>query len=421
MMNWRKYVHELTDDQVDSDFDHHSSEYAERNDELLKELREKCPVAWSENHGGYFVVTSYDTVSTAAKDWATYSSGNDEGAGPKQGGLHPTNPHKNGIQEEDPPKHLEIRKPLNKYFSRTAVKELEPEIRQYASWAIDQVIESGECDLSTDVFTTVTALVTNKLLGLPLNEASKHAEAMHDILKIPPGSSERAAAEELLQWSLGQFREAALARREDPSDDIISAIATMKVGGDLLPLEEVVGGSYLFMSGGVDTTSALLSNTFVYLDKNPDLRRQLMENPNMLEGACEEFIRYFSPVQGLARTVTKDCTLGAQSLSTDDRVLLSFAGANMDATVFEEPESVQIARRPNPHVGFGAGVHRCIGKHVASSMFCITVEQVFARMLDLRIDHEKSRRYQSLGIINGWDSVWARFTPGTRVTTTTVL
>lgn len=398
------------------DFDHHSHAYVERGIEILRGFQRRCPVAWTKDHGGYWVATRHEDVTAVFKDDGTYSSENWQGQGARQGVLHPPTPHKEGMMEEDPPKFFAYRRPLTKYFSASAIEQIRPEIEDYASLAIDRVIESGEAELVMSVFAAVPALLTNRFLGLPLHEATKHALAMQMAFSIPPDGrpEDRAKADELFQWSTDAFRAAAIERRESPTDDLISLVSNLRVDGELLDMDEVVGNSFLLMSGGISTTTALLANVFMYFDEHPETRNWIKEDYSRLKVAGQEFLRYFSPVQGLARTATEQCSLGAATIEENERVWMAMGAANRDPEVFPNPDELNLERSPNRHVAFGAGMHRCMGSHMAMAMFEIVTEQALRRMPDLKIDRDRSRRYQSTGVLNGWAELWGTFTPGDR-------
>lgn len=396
------------------DFDHHAREYVERGMEIMRGLQQKCPVGWSEQYGGYWVASKHHDVTEIFKDDDAYSSENWQGRGPRQGVLHPPSPHKEGMMEEDPPKFFEYRRPLTKHFSHAAIEKIRPDIEDYTSWAIDQVIESGEVELVGSVFSAVPALLTNRFLGLPLREATKHALAMQMAFSIPPDGplEERARADALFQWSMDRFRAAAIERRENPNDDLISMVSNLRVDGELLPMEEVVGNTFLLMSGGISTTTALLSNVFTYFDEHPETRAWIKEDYSRLKNAGQEFLRYFSPVQGLARTATKQCTLRGVTIQEDERIWMAMGAANRDPEVFPNPDELDLERSLNKHVAFGVGLHRCIGSHMAMAMFEIITEQTLRRMPDLKIDRARSTRYQSTGVLNGWSQLWGTFAPG---------
>ena len=151
------------------------------------------------------------------------------------------------------------------------------------------------------------------------------------------------------------------ARRENPQDDIISYLVQQEVDDRPVTDDEVFSIVDLLLAGGVGTTASLVSNTVVWLYKNPDVRQQLIDDPSLLDKAIEEFLRYFSPTQALARTVVQDTEFHGCPMKVGDRVLLAWSSANRDAQQFENPDELDIKRWPNRHMAFGMGVHRCAG------------------------------------------------------------
>jgi cytochrome P450 len=126
-------------------------------------------------------------------------------------------------------------------------------------------------------------------------------------------------------------------------------------------------------------------------------------------------MRYYSPVPGLARTVTQDCVVGGQQLKENDRLWLSWAGANLDSKAFADAETVQLDRAPNRHLAFGTGIHRCIGANIAKVTWKVTVERVLERMGDFVLDLDACVPFPTIGAGNGWLKTPATFTPGTRL------
>ncbi len=171
----------------------------------------------------------------------------------------------------------------------------------------------------------------------------------------------------------------------------------------------------LLLSGGVGTTASLVSNTVVWLHEHQEVRQDLVEHPEKMDRAIEEFLRFFSPTQGLARTVTKDTEFMGCPMKEGDRVLLSWASANRDGELFEAPDELDIERWPNRHTAFGIGVHRCAGAHLGRAMAKELLSQIINRMGDYEVDRSKLVRYPHQGTNNGWTEIPATFTPGPRL------
>jgi cytochrome P450 len=189
----------------------------------------------------------------------------------------------------------------------------------------------------------------------------------------------------------------------------------MEVDGEKLNDETVIAMCNLIIAGGNDTTTSLLSNAFIYLSEHPDQRAWLLESPaERIPMACEEFLRFYTPTQGLARTVTADVEIGGHSLKPGDRVLMSFASANRDPDVFDRPDEIVLDRWPNKHQAFGLGLHRCLGSNLTRIEFRVVLEEVLRRMPDFVVDADASHPYETIGIVNGWIDMPATFTPGPR-------
>ncbi|HET9555666.1 MAG TPA: cytochrome P450, partial [Actinomycetota bacterium] len=204
------------------------------------------------------------------------------------------------------------------------------------------------------------------------------------------------------------------AKRDDPGDDLLSALVRADIDGRRLTDRELQGVLWNLIGGGLDTTTSLTALTLHHLDAHPDLRDRLAAEPALLGPATEEFLRYFSVNETLTRTVTRDTTLGGQALCRGEHLMLSWLSANRDEAVFDRAGEVVLDRDVNPHLAFGVGPHRCIGMHLARTMFQVLVAAVLARMPDCRVDREATRFYAGNPELNGVVTMPATFTPGAR-------
>jgi cytochrome P450 len=168
------------------------------------------------------------------------------------------------------------------------------------------------------------------------------------------------------------------------------------------------------VGGGLDTTTSLTSLALHHLDMDTDQRAWLAADADRLVIATEEYLRYFSVNETLTRTVTRDVELGGQQLKKGDVVLISWLSANHDEAEFERPGDVVLDRAPNRHLAFGVGPHRCIGMHLARTMFQVIVRQVLRRMPDYRVDRDATRFYSGNPTLTGIVSMPATFSPGRR-------
>jgi cytochrome P450 len=406
------------DERTSTQFDHHSPAYAENSTEINAELRAKCPVAHTEAHGGFYVVSRYDDVTAAAKNDSAFASGYTVNGVSGYGVTIPPAPVPHYPIEMDPPEYTPYRKLLNTFFSPQISKSWQPRVTHWVDLCLDQVVETGQFDIVGDLANPVPSLFTSELLGLPIEDWADYAEVAHAIVYTPP--AEQSPVIEKYMANVGRVYGIIEQTRENPGEGLISELVTAEIEGEPIPNEMVLSMVNLIMAGGFDTTTAVTANALIYLADHPEARQQLIDDPTKIPLACEEFLRYFTPQQGLARTIAKPVTVQDVDLQPGERVFLSWASANRDETAFERPDEVVLDRFPNRHTTFGIGIHRCLGSHIARSELVTMVSRVLARMPDYTIDHEAAERYPSIGIINGWINVPATFTPGKRLSQDTL-
>jgi cytochrome P450 len=395
-------------------FDHHSQEHAADPVGSYRALRQSAPVAWSEAHGGFWVICGYDSLFDAARDDATFSSARNSHGGEGLSVVIPKTPMHHHIPIEiDPPDFRKYRKIINLITSPAAAERMSDLILDYTTWFIDDVIEAGECDFASVI--GVPAAVTIAWLGLPVQDWRRYAAAHHAVLASEPGSAEymHAATVELPSLSR-QMAEVIAARHKEPRDDVISFLVNQEIDGAPISEDDVFSMIELLIAGGTGTTASLVGQTLVWLYEHRDVRRQLTDHSELLPRAVEEFLRCFSPTQALARTVTADVEFHSCPMREGDRVLLSWASANRDAALFEDPDTIDIERWPNRHAAFGLGIHRCAGAHIARILARTLLGQILERMPDYVIDTERLEPYLRQGVNAGWRKIPARFTPGPR-------
>jgi cytochrome P450 len=398
-----------------TDFDHHSGQYAADPWRTAEKLASKCPVAWSEKHGGYWVISGYEQVREAARDSKTFSSRHDlpNGCSAFQGVNIPSVEGRYLPIELDPPEQLDWRRMLAPRFSPAMADKLRPMMEQFCTWNLDRHIESGEIDLVEGYTSAVPAMVTLHLLGLPLARWHTYVEMTHKI-NYTAGDN-RARVFSQFDAMLREVVVAACTRRSEPQDDLLTTLVQMKVNGEPLSDEDIASACGTIIAGGIDTTSAVVAGSLQHLAENPALRQRLVASPELLPQAIEEFLRYISPVTGLGRTATRDVELGGQLIKAGDRVHIMWHGANMDGKVFADPTRVDVDRDVRGHVTFGYGAHRCLGSSIARADMPIMLRHILTRIPDFELIPGRTVRYPSIGVSNNYVSMPARFAPGKRV------
>lgn len=396
-------------------FDHNSPEHSADPVASYAQLRTEAPVAWTEAHGGFWVLSDYDAVFEAARKDNVFSSGRSAYGGEGLSNVIPKAPVRLHIPVElDLPEHRSYRKVLNPVTSPAAVEKMVPMIQRWTTWFIDQVIEDGACDFASVI--GVPAAVTLDWLGLDVNDWRRYSKALHSVLADSQGSPAHTYAVEVdIPWMEAQITNAIAARRKEPMEDLISYLLAQEVEGTLITDEAAYSVIELLISGGVGTTASLVSQTLVHLSRHPGQRRQLLDQPELLDRAVEEFLRAFSPTQALARTVTQDIEFRGCQMTKGDRALLAWSSANRDPAQFEHPDDVDIERWPNRHTGFGMGIHRCAGAHLGRAVARELIGQIVRRMPDYVVDLDHVETYPHQGVNAGFQRIPATFTPGPRV------
>jgi cytochrome P450 len=405
-------------DRVEVDFDQHTPEYKATFPAVSHEVRGKCPVAWSTNHGGYWVVSGHDELSVMSKRHDVLSNEHDID-GTRRGydgiSIPPTPGVMAGFLEMDPPEQLEYRHLLNSFLAPAAVQAWEPLIKDFTRACIDEVIETGRIDFVDDLANIVPAVLTMAMLGLPLEDWVVYCEPAHASIYTPKSSPDWPRVQDQTLLMVSRLAECVAAARTKSRPGMIKALIDGEIAGQPLPDAGIIGTVFLLIGGGFDTTTSLLASSLDWLGTRDDERQRLLHEPGLIDTATEEFLRYFTPAQGGGRTVMSDCTMAGFDFAENDRVFLSYAMCNHDPAVFPEPHEIQLDRFPNRHAAFGLGVHRCIGSNLARLGFKIMLTEVLQRMADFRIVRAGVDQYESIGIINGYQHMPATFTPARRV------
>lgn len=405
-------------DRATVDFNHHSKEFHEDRHARWAALR-RCPVAYNPRYGGFWVVSGYDEVATVARDAETFSSQHrpDAADGIEYLGIagvpRPPAVQTAGIAEVEGELHAALRRVLNPFLVPDAIARMQPLMEAVATWFLDQRIETGAIDLVLDLANPVPAIMTMELVGLPLDGWQRYAELFHGTVAYRPTSAEFNRAVANIPAMLAELHDELAARRRRPRDDLIARLVDIQVdGGRRLTDDELVAVLWNLVAGGLDTTTSLTSLSLYHLHERRELRQRLIGQPDLLDSATEEFLRYFSVNETLTRTITRDVELGGQRLQRGHHLMLSWLSANRDEHVFERPDQVVLDRDINPHLAFGVGPHRCIGMHMARTMFKVLIRQVLTRIPDYVIDREATQFYAANPELNGIVRMPATFTPG---------
>jgi cytochrome P450 len=384
------------DDPAISGFDHHNPSFGPDNPEwpenphaFYSRLRSECPIGRSERYGGFWLISGYEDVYDAFQDSGLFSSYPNPIPSTMIGAQRAVIP-----LEIDPPDHSHYRHILAPFFTVQKVTALEDGMRRIVNELIDPILESGECEFVTAFGRELPTRVFLELMGWPIEHSAMFLEWSEILMRGVEGLSEEennALKEETGLQVYGYFAEE-LERRDEAGDpvtgpdaDFIDALrgATYADERPLTPFE-ILDCIFIVLLAGLDTTQGVLSHSLEFLATHPEHRKDLIANPDIVNTASEELLRWFAPVAP-GRTVTRDAEFKGCPMSAGDRVLLLTASASRDSREFEDADVVDFRRTPNRHLGFGAGVHRCLGSHLARMEVRMALTEWHARIPDYHV------------------------------------
>ena len=353
--------------------------------------------------GGAWVATRYDDCYEILRDWRSFSS--------KPVGGNPTS-FGDIVINLDPPRQQQLRKVLNPYFSPGRMKDLEPQVRAITDGLIDNFIESGRGDLADVAWQQPGIVFFRHLLGMPVEDVPLYIEAAD--LGIN-GESEEVRIGAMTNLYHRVRDEIDKRRSEPPRDDLIDVLLAAEIDGEKLSFDDAVANALLLVQAGLETTSSAMSFAFFYLGTHASERDRLVHDPGLMPTAIEEFIRYAGSVHGLHRSVAEKVELSGQKFCPGETVVVNYAAANRDAREFDEPDKCILDRQTNRHLGFGAGVHRCLGSNLARLEFRVGVEQTLNRIPDYSIPPGAKVDFHGNSVTRGYRALPVVFTPGARV------
>ena len=401
-------------------FDRHTPEYRHEFEATTAEMQARCPIAWSDTYDGHWVAAGHHEVFELARS-AEYLSNdhdvNDERRG-YQGITIPSpkeNKHQGGFLEMDPPAQRHYRQSLNPYLSPAAVQRWIPVADELVRACLDEKIESGAIDFVDDLANIVPAILTLAMMGIPLSDYETFVEPAHASVYTPPGSPDWDHMVEMMMGAYGNLYNHLQAIKVTPRPGLVDALVGATIDGKKPDDMELLGVLMLLIGGGFDTTTALTAHSLEWLSEHPAERTRLSRDRDaLLDSATEEFLRFYTPAPGDARTIAVDCAIAGQEFREGERLWLSWAMANRDPKVFPNPNEVDLARPGNRHASFGLGIHRCIGSNMARMVFKRMLLAVLDRMPDFKTDPDGAVHYDTIGIIQGMKKLPATFTPGER-------
>ena len=315
-------------------------------------------------------ITGHADVKAAAKAWDVFSS--------DLQGDPDVRTYRQLPLEVDPPVHRAYRDLLAPVFGRIPVSGLEPELRGVARELVRRLVANGSIETVHEIALPMVASAIGIAFGRRQDIEEYRGWGLETWQARDDGTRDGSHLDAYLERVFDEVSAA-------PGTDVFSLVAHGTIEGQALTRTQMLGVGNLILAGGRDTVIELMSAAIWYLASHADDRARLGADPSRLPAAIEELIRFLSPLPLMERVVTRDVSGSWGSAAAGEIVLLDFASANHDRTVYEDPGSIRLDRSPNPHVGFGNGPHTCIGVHLGRLEIRVFLEELLAAVPDWRL------------------------------------
>jgi cytochrome P450 len=346
-------------------YDPFSHELHEDPYPVYRTLRDDHPVYYCEARKCW-ALSRFADVWDAVHDPITFSSA--QGVFPGMGDLDPDMNAENFpvMIMMDPPRHTQLRSLVNRAFTRRRMLQQESAIRDIARELVEPLVAKGGGDLVEELARPLPTIVIADLLGVPREDRSDFRRWSDQVVQDNPDDRDVAAsALEGGVQLLAYFTDLVAERRRTPRNDLVTALIEAEIEGQHLDEGELLGMCILLLVAGNETTTNLISNSAVLFAEHPDQWKRVVVEPDLLGGAIEESLRLDSPVQALARTLTRDMEIHGHRIEAGEKLLLIYGSANRDEREFPEPDTFDINRVPDRQLAFGHGIHFCLGAPLA--------------------------------------------------------
>ena len=389
-------------------FDPFSSEYFEDPSEVYRRLRDEAPIYFNE-HYGFYALSRFEDVVAAHRDWKGFSSAH----GIELSTLTRDQSFVRSlgmIIMMDPPEHDRFRTLVSRVFTPKAVVALEPMVREVITGLLDELMERDAFDAVQDFSAPFPVEIISRMLGVPAGERQLIREWLDVSLHREPGEMDPTpegvqALLELVAFFLDLLKE----KRRNPGDDMLTRLTQVTVDrGDgtetQLTDDEIAGFAGLLGGAGAETVTKLVGNAVVLFDRHPDQWRKVKEDPASIPGAAEEVLRLLPPSQYQGRYSTEARELASGTVPAGFPVLLLTGAATRDPRAFERPDDFVIDRPPSIAIGFGHGVHSCLGAALARMESRIAIEELASRWDRLEV-HADGLRRVTMSNVAGYKNV----------------
>jgi cytochrome P450 len=352
-------------------------------------LRDEAPV-YRGYDGKFWALSRYEDVQAAARDWGTFSSAQGNDLDDTALLFAPSGE----LTHADPPLHTRLRDAIKREFGMTAVRaSLEPVVRGKVRQLIGTVQRQDSFDFASQLALPLPAAMVSGWLGFPESDHDLLIGWFQAMLERVPGQVELPSGALTARDEMRAYIEQAMVeRRADEQDDLLTVFVRAEAAR-ALSTDEVIGSALLLFFAGITTTSSLLSNSLVNLQRFESQRQLIRRSPHTIPAAVEELLRFDAPLQWLTRVATRDVELHDVLIPAGGRVVLLWASANRDERRWEVADELVLTREPQRHISFGEGIHHCLGAPLARLEARILLEELMPLISDYEIVGPVERRY----------------------------
>lgn len=373
-----------------------------------KRLRDEAPVYFNKERG-FWILSRWDDVQAALRDFKNFSNHQGVALEAEMSGGLPM------IITMDPPKHTKLRKIISTMLTPDKVAALEPLIRELAVDLLEPHLDSGKIDILSDFAVYLPMAVIARMIKVPRSDEDMVRNWTDLLVNREDGQAKvpKKAAEAYI--NLGVYFDGLVKKHWDdaPDDTLISAIIQSEKNGELTH-DEVLGFLILLGVAGNETTTKLIGNMSFRLWQHKDQRQLLVNNPSLIPNGVEETMRYDGSSQLLGRTVMNDIEIGGHTMKAGQRVGLLLISANRDERKWPDPDKYDVTRKTTGHMGFGFGIHSCVGAALARLEGKVAFEEILKALPDFEIDASRLERMHSPNV-RGFTHVPMTFTPRRKV------
>ena len=333
-----------------------------------RQMRKNEPVTFHQEYESWSVFR-YNDVQHVLTDYSIFSS---QYMGNQQ-------PLAVSLLNTDPPRHRELRSLVTQAFTPRRIAQLEPRITEIVNELLDRVAPTGKMDVVDDLAYPLPVIVIAEMLGIPPEQREQFKYWSDELIgeSRTPGHNPQIEMGKYFYSMIEQ-------RRQEPKNDLISALLAAQINSEHLDMMELLGFCILLLVAGNETTTTLLGNAILSFTDHPEAMEHLRAEPALMPDAIEEVLRYLSPVKSMYRVAIKETELGDKQIKQGDFITAWIGSANRDEEQFPDPDRFDIRRSPNRHLAFGHGIHFCLGAPLARLEARIALNLMLQRLPNMQ-------------------------------------